>query len=297
MRNDVALDRASIIALVLETYNFGLFTALFGATLQFALKKRITKANGLFLPVLCLIWVLSMAHWIIDICRAVTAFVDTPAGALVYYEDVSNPLETAKTAIYVTITLTGDFIMIFRCFVVWNRKWAIVAFPIILWLGTGVVGYRATHALLLTRKGGVFIQALAPWITSFFSMSLSLNIICTSLIAYRILRTRMALHKHNAQHSRVYSALIIFLESAAIYSTSLLVLLYILIDVGITFSMILLRLAMANPKNESLASVRSRANSYPLTSVTVSRLVEVSGVESFEHPSGKNSTLDPHESV
>ncbi|KAJ7673978.1 hypothetical protein DFH06DRAFT_1445528 [Mycena polygramma] len=302
MRTDISLDRACFIALILETFNLGIFTVLFGATVQFILKKRITNANRLLLPVLCLIWLLSMAHWIIDIARAMAAFLDTPAGAIAYYGDVSNPLEIAKTAVYVCITLTGDFFMIYRCFVIYNRKWAVVALPILLWFGTGVSGFGATHSFELARSDGVFFQASAPWVTSFFSLSLSLNIICTGAIAYRILGTRMAMHKRNAQNSRVYSALIIFLESAGIYSSSLTVLLvlyvlgtnaqYIVLDVvnsliGITFSMILLRIAMANSasENDTLASLRAcRGNAsgvYPMTNVMVSRVVEVGGTDSF----------------
>ncbi|KAJ6483681.1 hypothetical protein DFH09DRAFT_1211906 [Mycena vulgaris] len=317
MGTAIALDRASLIALVLETFNIGIFTTLFAATLQLILKKTISNTNRLLLPTLCLIWVLSMTHWIIDIIRVMQAFLDDPAGALVYYADVSNPLEIAKTAVYTTVTITGDFFLIFRCFMVWNRKWAVVIVPILLWLGTVVTGYGATHALLLARRGGVFFHGLNLWITTFFAMSLSLNIICTTAIAYRILRTRMDLHKYHAQNSRVYSALIIFLESAAIYSSSLLVLLivyvlnsnaqYIMLDVttsliGVTFSMILLRLSMAQsqPEEDSLASLRARAratHSYPLTNVTVSRLVEVSGTESFEGVPGKSTTLTEHESA
>ncbi|KAJ7853823.1 hypothetical protein B0H14DRAFT_2580213 [Mycena olivaceomarginata] len=278
MSTDIALDRASLIALVLETFNNGIFTTLFAATLQLIFKNRINNSNRLMLPTLCLIWVLCMTHWIIDILRVMEAFLNDPAGALSYYEDVSNRLETAKTAVYVTVTLTGDFFMIYRCFIVWHRKWVVVTVPIVLWLGTAgfnwitdspeVSGYGANHALLLAQKGGVFFQGLAPWITTFFSMSLALNVICTIQI--------------------------IFLESAATYSTSLLVLLvfyvrnsnvqYIMLDVttsliGVTFSMILLRLsAQSQPEEDSLSSFRSRARtnqSYPLTSVAVSRLVEL----------------------
>ncbi|KAJ7096115.1 hypothetical protein C8R44DRAFT_379199 [Mycena epipterygia] len=307
------LVRPQLIALVLETFNIGAFTTLFSITVYLILKKRINNTNRLLFPTLGLIWVLSMTHWIIDITRAVNAFIDTPEGALAYYEDVSNPLETAKTAVYVTVTMTGDFFLIYRCLIIWNRRWSIIILPVLLWLGTGVTGYGATHNLLLARQGGVFFQALAPWITSFFAMSLTLNIICTTSIAYRILRTRMALHKGNAQNSRVYSALIIFLESAAIYSSSLLALLvvyvlnmnaqYIALDlttslIGVTFSMILLRLAVTNStattEQDLLASLRERAranNSYPLTNVTVSRLVEVSGTESFDQGVSGKSTF------
>ncbi|KAJ7078233.1 hypothetical protein C8R43DRAFT_1245304 [Mycena crocata] len=322
MRTDIALDRASLIALVLETFNIGIFTILFGATLRLVLNKRISNNNRLMLPTLCVIWILSVTHWIIDITRAVAAFIDTPTGALSYYEDVGNPLEAAKTAVYVTVTMTGDLFMIYRCFMVWNRKWPIVTLPIMLWFGTGVTGYGATRILLLARQEGVFFHGLTPWITSFFVMSLALNIMCTLCIAYRILRTRMALHKDHVGNSRVYSALIVFLESAATYSTSLLVLLivyvlnsnaqYILLDVttsliGVTFSMILLRLAITGSDGstagqDTLASIRRaqlRApDAYPLTSVTVSRIVEVDGTDSFDQrTASKSAMLRDHQSV
>lgn len=48
-------------------------------------------------------------HLILDIIRAIDAFVDgPPGGALDYYNNLSNPLQAAKTAIYVLLTLVGD---------------------------------------------------------------------------------------------------------------------------------------------------------------------------------------------
>ncbi|KAJ7096110.1 hypothetical protein C8R44DRAFT_644554, partial [Mycena epipterygia] len=75
---------------------------------------------------------------------------------------------------------------IYRCFIIWDRNWSIVILPILLWLGTAVTGYGATHGLLLVRQGGVLFEGLAPWITTFFALSLTLNIICTSKIQYRV---------------------------------------------------------------------------------------------------------------
>ncbi|KAF7353826.1 hypothetical protein MVEN_01068200 [Mycena venus] len=303
--DEISLDRASLIALVLETFSLGIFTVLCGATVRVIFKRRFSN-NPLMLPTLCLIWILSIVHWIIDVVRAMDAFLNSPLGALAYYADVSNPLQAAKTAVYVTLTLSGDFFVIYRCYVVWNRSWLVVVLPILLWTGTGVVGYATTHAFLQTHHGGIFLTQLKPWVTSFICMTLSTNVVCTILIAYRILRTRMTLHK-NSGGSRVYSALIIFLESAATYSSALIVLVtvyllnsnaqFIVLDVtapliGITFSMIILRLAMTGP---SETNSRSAAGSIPLrTAVNVSRLVEVSGtgsqrdygMESFDRGNG-----------
>ncbi|KAJ7809501.1 hypothetical protein B0H14DRAFT_2866079 [Mycena olivaceomarginata] len=300
MTAEMALHKASLIALVLETFNIGIFTMLFGATLR--LGK--SNSNRLMLPTLCLIWLLSLTHWIIDIARAVSAFIDTPAGALAYYEDVGNPLEAAKDAL---ASSADDMDWIYRCFIVWDRRWLVVMLPIALWFGIGVTGYGAAHIILLARRGGVFSNGLTPWITS-SSSPLQPNVLTTVLIAYRIVRTRMYLHKRNIGNSVVYSALIAFLESAATYSTSLLMLLvsyllnwnaqYILLDVGITFSMILLRLAIKDlaPAEDSLSSLRFQAwapNSFPLNGVAVARVVEVDdGTGSFDQgASGKPAAL------
>ncbi|KAK7050235.1 hypothetical protein R3P38DRAFT_3306447 [Favolaschia claudopus] len=302
---EIPLDKASLIALVLETFNLGMFTVMGGATIRVIFQRRFTNNSPLMLSTLALIWLLSIVHWIIDIVRATDAFLNSPLGALAYYADVSNPLQAAKTAVYVTLTLAGDFFVIYRCHVVWGRNWLIVALPILLWLGTGAVGYATTHAFLQTHQGGIFLTRLKPLVTGFICMTLATNVVCTILIAYRILKTRMRLHKANAGSSRVYSALIIFLESAATYSAALIALVvvygmnsnaqFIVLDltaplIGITFSMIILRLAMGD---SSQTNSRNASGSFPLrvAAVNVSRLVEVQadyGTESFDrNESGK----------
>lgn len=155
-------------------------------------------------------------HWIIDILRASQAFIDSPEGAIAYYSLVSNRLEAAKDGVYITVTLVADHFMvspstflllllvqssvrqIYRLFVVWNRNWLIVILPILLWIGGAsayihicspllstnlsvlVSGYTVTHLLLLAGDGNLFISTLAPWALTFFSMSLGLNVLCTS---------------------------------------------------------------------------------------------------------------------
>ncbi len=60
-------------------------------------------------------------HLILDILRATEAFVQLKdGGALGYYLNLSNPLQAAKTAIYVLLTLVGDGFVV-RCLtLVWN---------------------------------------------------------------------------------------------------------------------------------------------------------------------------------
>jgi len=304
--SDINLDKAALVSLVIETFNIGTFTVLFGGCLRFIFTKR-TYDSGLLTPTLCLIWVLSITHWAINIARAKIAFIDKPGEAIPYLANPADPLETAKTGVYVTITVLADFFMVYRCWMVWNRNWFIIILPVLSWIATAVSGYGGTHMLLETSNGGVFAEQLVGWITSFFSTSLATNLLCTVLIAYRVLRSQLRLRKVSSQKSRVLPALIIFVESAALYSMALLALLityelnlntqFIIIDVtssliGITFSSIILRLALTNqhkpgtrsggsqpsgslPHSRIAANISTpNNNAYPLGAVHVSRLVE-----------------------
>ncbi|KAK7045183.1 hypothetical protein R3P38DRAFT_2882903 [Favolaschia claudopus] len=289
------LSLSQLIALIVETLNIGISTTLSAATARLLLQKAPSALNRHLLATLGLIWTLCIAHWIIDIVRASQGFIDAPEGAIAYYELVSNPLEAAKDGVYITVTLVADHFMIYRLFVVWNRNWVIIVLPTLLWLGGAVSGYTVTHLLLLAGEGNLFVSTLAPWALSFFSMSLALNVLCTILIAGRILWTHMRVRTMRSGKNYAATALTVFLESAALYSLSLTVLLvlydlglntqYIILDwttslIGIAFSLIIYRLATNSSNSTSTSGVGSRPggpnnSSYPLTSVNVSRIVEV----------------------
>ncbi|KAF7378378.1 hypothetical protein MSAN_00264100 [Mycena sanguinolenta] len=289
--HDLNIVRAYLIALVVETLNIGISTTLCTATAQILLRKERGKLNRHLLATLCLIWVLSVAHWIIDIVRASQAFIDSAGRAAAYYSVVSTPLEAAKTGVYITITLVADHFMIYRVFVVWNRNRLIVILPILLWIATAISGYTVTHVVLLAGSEDVFFPALAPWALSFFTMSLSLNAVCTLLIAGRLMMIEMRVGTMRSGNSYVHSVLVVFLESAAMYSLSLIVLLvlyalgsnaqYILVDwtpslIGIAFSLIIYRLAAANSvvSASTPSSRQEGTNPYPLTNVNVTHFVE-----------------------
>ncbi|KAK6968897.1 hypothetical protein R3P38DRAFT_3149352 [Favolaschia claudopus] len=304
--HDITIDRASVHPqyrcvppsfrrLSIPGYSIGISTTLSAATAQLLLQKAPSALNRHLLATLGLIWTLCIAHWIIDIVRASQGFIDAPEGAIAYYELVSNPLEAAKDGVYITVTLVADHFMIYRLFVVWNRNWAIIVLPTLLWLGGAVSGYTVTHLLLLAGEGNLFVSTLAPWALSFFSMSLALNVLCTILIAGRILWTHMRVRTMRSGKSYAATALTVFLESAALYSLSLTVLL-VLYDLGLNtqyiildwttslivwncFSLIIYRLATTSSNSTSTSGVSSRPagpnSSYPLTSVNVSRIVEV----------------------
>lgn len=97
----------------------------------------------------------------------------------------------------------------------------------------------------VTPGNEVFIAEVVPWVTSYVAMTLATNVVCTctwayyfraiyprldafqALIALRIIRNRMSFSPAGlARNGRdpLWTSLIIILESAALYSSALIVL-------------------------------------------------------------------------
>ncbi|KAL0062149.1 hypothetical protein AAF712_010991 [Marasmius tenuissimus] len=274
----IGLPEANFLALVLESLLYGSFCVLFVAALWAIFTKR-RLVNYKLLSTLVAMWVLSTVHLILDVIRAKAAFIDaqplegTP-GSLLYYLDLSNPLQAAKTAVYVTLTLVGDGFMIYRCYVVWG-KWYMAVLPAMMLCGTGVAGYGATYAFSQAAPGAqVFLPAIVPWVTSFIALTFSTNIICTALIVVRILSIQRSIGRLSGTSSRInlsLKAIVIVTESAALYSASVLSLLvsytlgsngqYTVLDltsplIGIVFTFIILRVTLVSDSEQVYSSAQ-----------------------------------------
>ncbi|KAG7094095.1 hypothetical protein E1B28_007713 [Marasmius oreades] len=266
--------------LVLESLLYGAFCVLFVAAI-WAIFSRRREVNYKLLTTMVTMWVLSTLHLVLDIVRAKAAFVDVGANgsnrALEYYGNLSDPLQAAKTAVYVTLTLVGDGFMIYRCYVVWGR-WYMGLLPALMLCGTGVAGFGATYEFSQAAPGAeVFLPDIVPWVTSFIALTFSTNVLCTALIVIRILSVQRRVGGLNAKSPQInfsLRAIVIITESAALYSASVLSLLisysvnsngqYTVLDltsplIGIVFTFIILRATLVSDSDQVYASA-PRAN-------------------------------------
>ncbi|KAJ7841934.1 hypothetical protein B0H14DRAFT_2315374, partial [Mycena olivaceomarginata] len=67
----------------------------------------------------------------------------------------------------------------------------------------------------------IFFTALVPWITAWITLTLATNVVCTCLIAYRIVSTARAVRGVRMGRDRLMSTLVVIVESASIYSSTL----------------------------------------------------------------------------
>ncbi|CAK5271738.1 unnamed protein product [Mycena citricolor] len=307
---NVPLDQISLISMVVQTFLFGIFTAMFGEALRPILSRNVIekKSVSLVLPTVSVIWLFALAHWIIDIIRLQLAFLGPHPDPVAFLSDLSTATEVSKIGMNVTVTLVADCFMvggrnlwsskptepllqIYRCWVVAHKSFLVIIVPTALWLAAGVSGSVATRLLfqLHTDREG-FHDNLSPWFTTFFTSTLAANAFCTLYIAYRVLRSQLAVRGSQRLQSPVFCVVIIFLESAALYSIALVALLitfqadtngqFVIVDsicalIGITFSMIILPTLSRSQSQVSGSRSTRPVPRMPAEGVTVSRLVEV----------------------
>jgi len=296
----IALDTASLIALCVESILFGLLAALVAVTIHLLFaKRRVRPLQKPIVVVAVSMLLLAFIHLTIDMQRILRAFTGGDKDAVTYLNDLEKSTYVVKNAVHVMQTLLGDGFVIYRVYIVWNYKRWIVGPPLVLLVASCVTGiYTIVSEARLAPSAPVF--ALKNWVSTFFSITLFTNFSCTALIAYKIWSTTRQtgqLLSTSGVHSRsTFSALMIVVESGAIYSISLVTLLatflsgswsqYIALDavvqiIGIVFTLIIVRIGLGLSSEKALTtqhtsqasnvqlSVRSRGQTSRVKAVEV----------------------------
>ncbi|KAF8634299.1 hypothetical protein AX17_004251 [Amanita inopinata Kibby_2008] len=230
---DITLDKASLVSLWVESLLYGAYAVLFALCVHALVHNKRTP-GGLNKPLLVtavVMFTFCTVHICVGLARAISAFVgskDKPGGALGYYAAIWLPLNIFKQALYATNNIVADGLVVYRCYVVWGFRWKVIVIPSIMLAATTLCAYLAVYNFSLIGPGqDVFATNIAQWGTALFSLSLATNVTVTMLIASRIWWiARQANTLLGKSHGRKYNnAVAIIVESGAIYSISLLILL------------------------------------------------------------------------
>ncbi|OSX62671.1 hypothetical protein POSPLADRAFT_1122355, partial [Postia placenta MAD-698-R-SB12] len=228
------LDRAYLAAIWLETLFYGVNTILFFWCLTIlTIRCHTVKINKILVTVALLMVVLSTSHVSLGFYRLLKGFIllrDQPGGPAAYFSDISRPENVAKITIQGLGAVVGDSVVVWRCWLVWNRSWKICFVPIILVIGTaGNNVYVLTPSLVCglgqavafahaQRYHDVFVLPIQIWSGALFAFSISSNVLVTGLIALRawhLLQLSQGLTTF-----RTWKILLIIVESGMIYSIS-----------------------------------------------------------------------------
>ncbi|KAK0439116.1 hypothetical protein EV421DRAFT_1906128 [Armillaria borealis] len=122
-------------------------------------------------------------------------------------------------------TMLADSSMIWRCWVVWGRRWIIILIPILCTIAEGV------FKLLELYYENVQVDSVDDetplgsrlnWTLIYVSCTLATTLLCTLLIVYRILTVGGA--KHGGAGTQAYRGVVeVIIESASLYTVSLII--------------------------------------------------------------------------
>ncbi|KAJ6620658.1 hypothetical protein B0H10DRAFT_1068024 [Mycena sp. CBHHK59/15] len=125
-------------------------------------------------------------------------------------------------------SLTGDAILIYRCWLVYSRSRRIIAFPVLLWLVNGVCHARMIYLQTTLPSALVTAGELWPWGVAFWALTICINMSTTPLIVWRIWsidkeneRLRIPLSSSSdVTPSPLASAMRRIIESGLLYTTA-----------------------------------------------------------------------------
>jgi len=145
---------------------------------------------------------------------------DFEGGPLAYLKANSSIWwQTFGTAANQVTNFLGDGLLLYRCFIIWQGNWWIILFPLLIYLGS--VAMAMVTLVQSALPGADFFRGETvnfgvPWA----ALSVSLNIIVTCLITFKLLSARRQLKQSLPEDSlRMYTGVsAILVESALPFS-------------------------------------------------------------------------------
>jgi len=236
--------------------------------------------------------------------------------ALVYYHGPREPLarlsdpsywvHSQKLLIYAVQTWIGDGVLIYRCYNIFEGRWYSIVLPGILFLST-----LASGSLMIYFKGFVTPDLIVnprfiPFASTFQVLTLIQNVLVTAAIVIRIWKFQK--HGDPGSYSRVRRAAVILMESGAMYSCSIAVLLGTFLSrnvtsygwvqvassaIPITFNMIIIRVyqgltiqpTIGGEKTPSTIDFRSRVTFHEVSRPRRPTFINISPVFEVRPPS------------
>ncbi|TFK90161.1 hypothetical protein K466DRAFT_597204 [Polyporus arcularius HHB13444] len=190
------------------------------ATLKSRFRFAGPWTSPLFIATIILLLVIS-ADWIVTVARLFNAFFgfETGSNPTAYYSDFSQPTAIALNALTVVAVLVCDLMLIYRTWIIWNRRHWVVVLPLITTTALTAASIAITY--LYSALTPQRAAALSHFITGGCVLTLSTNIYCTGMIVYRLVAANRRMNGHIVHGSgarSIIKAMSIFVESAALYA-------------------------------------------------------------------------------
>ncbi|KAJ6545197.1 hypothetical protein B0H19DRAFT_1266662 [Mycena capillaripes] len=219
------LRAALIPAAYVELVFNGLYSGLYIMTLYALTFKRGTHGFswGLFLA-LTSMYILSSIHAINGAVLVQFAFVehgDTIESSIAYIAQPSLPRSLLGVIALTINTMIADFVLIWRCWTIWNRNWKIITLPLTCTVVGAGLGFRGIAAQVAFVHDP--LSSPTTYINfgnAYFGLILATTTSATFLIIFRIYKMSEKSIRKSMGYGHVIEMVV---ESAALYFVALVV--------------------------------------------------------------------------
>ncbi|KAH8826198.1 hypothetical protein DL96DRAFT_1607464 [Flagelloscypha sp. PMI_526] len=225
------LEGSTFVALFCETFFYGTYSILFSCTLYLWSRKPSSSTTSLGLLIripTMLMFAISTINLVLTFVQDYRVFVVDRDRPNALGEDGSRYI-VEKLSLDISNCILADLILTWRAWALFSRNSKILFAPLFLIVGTAITGGMAMSKLNQWREvdgqnpslDSIFSPAVAPWIYAMSCLILFTNLLCTGLIAWKVVHHKRILTLANLSHhasAYLWIALTIC-ESGAIYLT------------------------------------------------------------------------------
>ncbi|KAJ6459577.1 hypothetical protein C8R45DRAFT_1221320 [Mycena sanguinolenta] len=176
--------KESYIGALLENILYGLYLSVFLEFCMLFYKSKIRSGVHTYLLITSgLMFILITMRCIIDTYRCIAAFDNA-----LNFGPPNSPLGILTNSCWLMVFSIADVFIVFRTFVVWDRRWLMITLPAMLCLGNFIISVLSIVSYGELDRSNPSIWATNDWLTIIISLTLSTNVVCTGLISFRIIQ-------------------------------------------------------------------------------------------------------------
>ncbi|KZT59991.1 hypothetical protein CALCODRAFT_492976 [Calocera cornea HHB12733] len=178
-------DYAYLVGCWCAAVLWGAFTVLFGISMW--LSRRKGGIRRVQVIAIIALYVLATASLCVEYAAVIRGFIytSTPIDRIIFFSNVAQPLIVANDFIYIVMLVLSDLVLVWRCWVVWGKRWITIVLPIAMVVGEAVTGFAAIGQYLTPDPPDNY-AAIQAWASALYALSLATNIMLSLLIAGRL---------------------------------------------------------------------------------------------------------------
>ncbi|KAF8207036.1 hypothetical protein K438DRAFT_1931134 [Mycena galopus ATCC 62051] len=234
--SDVQADTARLIALFVGCVLYGILlttfvpclrSLLFSASQKFQVKSR----HEIKFPILAatiLMFLVSSLSAVVSMQDVLNAFINYngPGGAFAFYSGAyavnagwMQWIPAVEDSVQVAL---GDGLLIYRCYVLYDRNWHAIAVPAVCWITLVVLSIMGSIREATLQAGETLNNpTVFPFLTATLLLTLMTSVVTTYLIIHRLLTVEFHSKIRGAIQSHILTRIAtIFFETGVIYTLS-----------------------------------------------------------------------------